>query len=448
MFTTKGIITKQFISVIILLHAIFFIIAVWIRGIYTLDSPEYLLTAENLINNCTFYNGTMDGTLNPTLYTLRPPGYPVFIALCKLIVNSDITIILLQNILSIILCIYLYKESRKISDSMSSGIMITSGLIMFPVYLILVNMVMAESLLAVLLLSALILIKRYLENHKWHYLLLFNFVLALSVLTKPVMMYFWIPNLLFSIYLLWKYRQIYILTFSLILPLVIGLWSYRNYKTTGFFEYSSIKTQNLLELNAGSIISFLENHDEMKQHREAILLSSKSYSEYGERSAYLMNEAKSVIYEHPVLYMYLHLKGMVNFLLAPGRIDIEIFFNIRQKNDISLLYEIEKRGFNNGLTYYAKNVNSPLIITTFFIFCWNIVLMLFLFFSFFSKKLTMEQKAAIFMLVFYIVFASGPGGYARFKVALFPVFLYMLPYGVDVIKNFRNYKIPLLQNKS
>lgn len=51
---------------------------------------------------------------------------------------------------------------------------------------------------------------------------------------------------------------------------------------------------------------------------------------------------------------------MANFMLAPGRVDIETFFEKHNaEKEISLLYEVEKKGLREsaGAQYYFSNVD-------------------------------------------------------------------------------------------
>ncbi len=210
--------------------------------------------------------------------------------------------------------------------------------------------------MAFVLVLALYSLQKYLERNHLGYIFLFNLLLGLSVLIKPVMMYFWIPNLLFSVYLYIRTSSPKIILAAFILPLVSGIWSYRNHQQTGYFHFSSIKMQNLLELNAGAVISYKYDHETMKSHRKFIRSESDKMNTYKEKSEFLLQTAEDTILNNKAIYSYLHLKGMANFMLAPGRVDIETFFKRSPEKEISLLYEIEKKGITSGVYYYFSNV--------------------------------------------------------------------------------------------
>jgi hypothetical protein len=54
--------------------------------------------------------------------------------------------------------------------------------------------------------------------------------------------------------------------------------------------------------------------------------------------------------------------------------------------------------------------------------------------GFFSRNLNITSRVFLFLLIGYIVFACGPGGYARFKVSILPFMIFLLPYGYEVMR--------------
>jgi hypothetical protein len=420
---------------ILFIHVVYFLLSIIFGGIYTLDSPEYIHTASNLITHGISYAGNFTTDIpNPDLYSLRPPGYGFFIMMCSLFSENHYCILVIQNVLSIIVLYFIYKFIYDKIGSKDGLFWFWIGLVFFPVYFVLVNMVMADAVLGFILVMATFSLHKYLVSHQWIFILFFNLLLGVSLLVKPVMMYFWIPNLLFSVYLYFRHFSVKILLTAFILPLIAGLWSYRNYQQTGYFHFSSIKMQNLLELNAGAVISYKYDHETMKSHRKFIRSDADKMNTYKEKSEFLLRTAEDTILNNKAIYSYLHLKGMANFMLAPGRVDIETFFKRSPEKEISLLYEIEKKGITSGVYYYFSNVDFLMFLTVLFIFIWNIISLPLLFISFFNHKLPLPLRIFIFILLTYIVFVSGPGGYARFKTAIYPLILILIPFGADVIK--------------
>ena len=124
-------------------------------GIYTLDSPEYIHTASNLITHGISYAGNFTTDIpNPDLYSLRPPGYGFFIMMCSLFSENHYCILVIQNVLSIIVLYFIYKFIYDKIGSKDGLFWFWIGLVFFPVYFVLVNMVMADAVLGFILVMA------------------------------------------------------------------------------------------------------------------------------------------------------------------------------------------------------------------------------------------------------------------------------------------------------
>jgi 4-amino-4-deoxy-L-arabinose transferase-like glycosyltransferase len=424
--------------VVAVFHIIFFSIALIYKGIYTGDSMEYLEGAENILKHSVSYNGSYVQELDPTLFSLRPPLYPLWILICKIIYDSDISVLIAQNLSSCFILALVYIRIRQNITAKRHQWLFVVGILLFPVYLIIVNIIQADFLLGLLLYFSWVFFERYTNSRKSSHLLLYNICLCGAVLTKPVMMYYWIPNLMFSVYLAWQVKKAYPIWVSLLLVLTISAWSYRNYVRTGYYHYSSIKMQNLLELNAGAIMSYKFTHDAMKEHRRAIIKKADAKKTFRERSDYLLQEAKKIIVKEPALYIKLHIRGMFNLMLAPGSVDIKNFLRKDITDDISLMYEMEKRGVFNGFVHYINNTNILFFIAVLLIGFWNILSFVLLMAAFGSNQIKLLVRVFLFILLFYIVFACGPGGYARFKTSVYPIMLFLLPFGYQVIIDFVN----------
>ena len=75
------------------------------------------------------------------------------------------------------------------------------ALAFLPTSLVYTNMIMSELVLETCLFWAFFLLILYLKWPHQRWILFYNLLLALAVLTKPVFVYFWLPNMLFMAYL-------------------------------------------------------------------------------------------------------------------------------------------------------------------------------------------------------------------------------------------------------
>src|SRR5688572_5345729 len=71
------------------------------RGYLTKDSAEYIQQALNLRSQFTFYCGSLSEPLIPELFSLRPPGYGLFLTVLCIGKQEVILPLLVQVILSV-----------------------------------------------------------------------------------------------------------------------------------------------------------------------------------------------------------------------------------------------------------------------------------------------------------------------------------------------------------
>ncbi|MBC7884460.1 MAG: hypothetical protein H7X99_03250, partial [Saprospiraceae bacterium] len=101
---------------------------------------------------------------------------------------------------------------------------------------------------------------------------------------------------------------------------------------------------------------------------------------------------------------------------------------------VSLAYEIEKKSLLNGLRYYFSKTGPVFVIVVILITLWNLLSLILLIAAFFNGKLDLTIRIFFFLLIGYLVFACGPGGYARFKTSIYPFILYLIPLGYEVLR--------------
>ncbi len=427
---------KLFILALFTIHGVYFACAIIFEGICTQDSDEYLQTAENLKYHFTSYNWVWSEVRNLSFYSLRPPLYGILILACKSIYYSDYTVIFIQNLMSIFIWCLTLHLSKVWRLPFRIEIPILVVLLLVPSQLVMVNSIMADVFFEFLLILCLACVIYYVQKQDTFLILIYNILLAMAVLTKPLIMYFWIPNVLFSIYLFYHKRNYLTLFSCCILPLTVFLWSARNEQKTGLFHYSSIKYQGILELNAGGVLALIHGVKEGENIRNEIWRESEKIESYRGRCEFIMKKSTDIIKEHPGLYAYCHLKGMLNFMLAMGRTDTKIFFGHNPNEfEISVVREIENQGFAKGLRFYLLNVNTfsigLLILGTIL----NIVILLSLIVFIFDQSFPVVIRFFILSVVFYSIFVSGPGGYARYRVAFLPYLILTLPYFVQSIRH-------------
>jgi hypothetical protein len=423
---------KLFIVILLSFHAIYFIYAITLGNIYTNDSEEYLQSAYNLKTYGEVYSYLIVPERTPEYYSLRPPLYGIFILTIKYIFNSDFFVILVQNILNIFICILLLFLFKGFDYKIKIKYTILLTLLFCPTQLIIVNSIGADLLLELLLILSFTFLVYFFRFNNIKFIILYNLMLVLAVLTKPIMVYFWIPNLIFSLYLFSTRRNLVILLSALLLPLSVYTWCVRNENQTGYFHFSSIKTQNILDLNAGAVLTMLKGENEASTNKKDILSKADQKPTYALKSEFIVSESMKIIKHHPLTYAYTHVKGMLNFMFSIGRYDMVIFCPEMFREEISIAREIETKGLS-GIAYYFSNISIDMIVFMLLILLWNTVLLASTLAFCFTTSIHPGIRIFILIMISYICFVCGSGGQARFKISVLPLMMITVPFFIEFL---------------
>jgi hypothetical protein len=413
---------RFFLLSIAFLHLCFFIWQVLHGNYYLTDSFEYLKAAANLKSEFLLYCGELNKPIITELLTRRPPIYPLFLLACQLITPGMIVVILLQNILSIA-GIYMARQIMiNYGYSTKYDLLFIALLLLTPSQLIYANMIMSDMLFQFLIILLVWFFIKYMKERSSVYGLLYSVTLALSVLTKPVFVYFIFVNVLFFIWVSVKKSTVKPILISLIPLIILSTYEYRNYRQTGVFEVSSIVTANVLDFNLYFFLTKMEGVQKADSTISAIDSLSALQGSYKEKVAFKKQHSVEIVMKRPVKYALFHLKGFAGFFLDPGRFDLVNFFNLNAEKINGLLFKINQVGLKGAFLFLLKH---SFILLSFLaiIFVSN----LFKFYCFirfiFQRNINKYGKSLIVFMVFYVTFLTGPLGVARYLMPLAPLYI-------------------------
>lgn len=412
------------IILLVALHAAFFIYAFHSHNIYlAVDSTEYLNQAKNIALHNSWYAGDWDKPHDAFLETRRPPLYALFIFLLRVFSSSDFFVLIIQNILSIVSICISVAIARMLTEKKTKSVFIFLLLLFFPTQMIYANMIMADVLFQFLLVCASYYFIRFVKGQHTKHFFCFNALIALAVLTKPVLYWFWIVVLLIAL-LMWSKGQLKILQLSFVfIPFVVVLsLSYYNYTKTGYFHYSSVNQKFISEY--GAYLAVGERGDSVAQQKvDSILLIAHQQPSFKEYSTYLNRESVELIKNNLPNFLWMQTKGMVSFFLDHGRWDLFTFFvqpDFNQEKGIKYFYEGD--GIN-GVINYIKTFNPFLILYLLLVVVVNIFL-LFCFFKFIShREINIWIRVFILCFIVYMVLFTGVVGCSRYRMAVYPFLL-------------------------
>lgn len=413
---------RFFLLSIVLLHLCYFVWQVLHGNYFLTDSYEYLNAAANLKSDFLLYSGDLSKPIITELLTRRPPVYPLFLAACQMIAPGFVLIILLQNIFSIAGIYLVRKIILILGYSAKYDILFIALLFLTPSQLIYANMIMSDALFQFFIILAFWFFIKYFNERRAINGLIYSLLIGLSVLTKPVIVYFIFANVLFFIWISIKGRSLKPLLISLIPLIILFTYQYRNYRQTGVFEVSSIVTANVLDFN---IYYYLVKTDGL-QTADSTVSSIDSISAlqgtYKNKVAFKKQHSVPIVMQRPVSYFFFHTKGMAGFFLDPGRFDLVNFFNLDAEKINGLLSQINEIGLKGALAFLFKH-SFVLLITLAIIFLVNIFKFICFVGFIFQRNSNKYIKWFMLFLIFYIAFLTGPLGVSRYMMPLVPLYI-------------------------
>lgn len=451
---------KRFWFLAITLHFFFFIYQLNQDNYYLADSNEYLLVAENVWEQGSFYCGEWPPD-RTDYYTKRPPLYPILLLLLVVPFGSPILLILVQNLLSLFNLFVLSRllnRSHLNPDRVKNPVRVKTAqwnllsllLLLYPAQMIYANFVMTEIIMQSLILGMVWFLWQFVEKPAGKSILKYASLLSLAILLKPVMYVFAAANVFMLAWLVWRKKRHVSMIFAALLPImiVLGIGSW-NQQRTGVFHYSSIQQINLLQYNAYYSLVNSEGVDFAEQKINRITDIADTMSHYPDRYAFIQSSAMEIMAAHFPAYLKLHAKGMFNFFIDPGRFDLYSFLGIeeREGKGKGLLYQYSESGYKGIFTYLSQQPVF-LLIWLLLIAAGNGLKLLAAIRFGFLQSISLEKRLLLLTFVGYLAGVTGPLGASRFAVPLFPLMLLMFvlswqqdwPKAREVLRRFSGFR--------
>jgi 4-amino-4-deoxy-L-arabinose transferase-like glycosyltransferase len=291
-----------------------------------IDSPSYTDPAEALIADGSY--NTEPGSETPE--TLRPPGYPVWLALIFLLFGKSAQAVVFSQVflfLGTLVLTYVLTEKMFGSRPAWAAVIL---LALDPSSLSYTFKILTETLTAFLtILFAYCAFRFYQSKGKFHFGVGAGLSLALVTLVRPTTYYF-IPFLIiaFMIFLIrekvgWKKILSGLVVTLLPILILVGGWQWRNLEAAGMLRLASVQGWALY-LGKGAQI-YSEKHQTSLNDAETALIQrlKQNYPDWNQISMeqlddiYLV-EGWKLVRENPGLAVKAHVLHMFYFFLAPG----------------------------------------------------------------------------------------------------------------------------------
>jgi hypothetical protein len=414
---------KRFWILLISLHLLFMGKQLFWGNSILQDSKEYLYAADNLLNNQTLYSWNLNHAYNPDWLSKRPILYPLILAIFKTLSFGYNFIFLFlvylsQNaasLFSFYICVKIFNFFEININWRHASVFTVFSLSQY----IYCNTIMSETYLQ-LCLSAIVFIQICKPpNVKWS--IISTFLIMSGLALKPVLMPFaYAYPIICLLRLLPKFDIKYFL--PSLLPVVFIFTTITwNQSRTGYRQYSSISTINLLHYNTYTMLMFKYGEEKADSMVDDIHFKGNLLGSYASKQMYISNSCKSLISKNLDTYIFLHLRGMVFCVLDPGRFDLSQFFGLSHGKN--LLYETNK---DHALIRVFNSILNPLGIILVVLFIFNVFKIILVVKFLILTKISLFIKLSLLCFPFYIIFLTGPIGASRFLVPVIPFLFTMV----------------------
>jgi hypothetical protein len=424
---------------LVLAHLFFAIAAAYYKQYYLIDSYGYLLQADNLVNHNAWYAEDWNMPILVDYFSIRPPFYAAFIAVCKWIHSSVWVLLFCQACLSIFNSILAYRFLLKQGVSFAQMPQVALALLMlYPAQLIHSYFVMSEicfqTALILLFISTTQLLQKPTFTKAVHLFLLLAGILWI----KPVAIVLTVVCLLLLV-VKWLRERFHL---KLFLPFLFVVFSYHlicrhHQQVTGYYHYTSIGSINHLKYNARYTLIRAKGEQYADSTLAAIMNIANSKWNYQERLDWMNAQANKIIIAYPIDFMVVYGKGCVSFLVDPGRFDLYHFANIQTEGP-GLMHEMQTSGWSAIPTYLNK---APIFIIGWLLLALltntAVLLLLIIGFSQISRQPNQHNSWLLVALFFIggIMLATGPVGVSRYKVPLYPIITMVALFGYAQVSN-------------
>lgn len=419
---------------VILIHVAFFIYALQKNDFYLLpDSQEYLNQRDNLVHHQSIYQGSYREPHRWYLETRRPPLTGIILSGIFLFSESDTTILIFQNLISIVVLIATLSVLLRLYPSIHPLLLI-APVLFFPSQFIYCNYIMAEVFFQAFLFAGFgFLLRSETKNN----LLVFFFFITLAAFVKPIIYLVWLP-LAAAMVLFWKKWNLKLSAIAapLMMAAVVSGFSFYNFQRTGVFAFSSASESFLPDYVVLPVVHVAEGQERAMKVNEQIHFAAQACGNYPCYHKTLMSESRAVLNSYPFTTSLLWIKGMLQFFIDAGRWDCKVFFFVKPgDNPDGLIHHFMKDGLTGAFVYlHSAGIMEVLTTIAGAIFHLFMTLSFLIFLS--DKNYPLLFRVFACVVVFYLALLTGPIGSARYRMAVYPLLLLAFPSGVALIKKW------------
>ena len=414
-----------FLAILITTQSMILVYQFQAKHFFTADSYEYLKSAENFTTDKTFYCGDLDSKRDPLLFSKRTPGYPLFIIMTGSSTSNPFFAVLLQTIMFIVFSAFFYRFlSRRFNERIVFYVY-TLSYLLTPSQWIYPSLIMTETLFQIVLSISFFFSVSFFKTRKSVFLFLSMTAMALSILLKPVALLVAVLSLPVFFFYLFRIKRRILILFCAIPFVASSGYTLLNHSQTKSFSYSSIMHINIMRYDT---YMFLKG-SKGEAYADSFLSECYSFRDSSKYSVdvekYYVRASLNEIKKNPAKFILFYAKGSLNFFFDFGRYDTQLFLSGETSESKGLLSAFSQKGYLGILDFIkSRSIMELLLITVLIIF--NAIMTGSLMLYLFKGNESLYVKILLGVIVFGIMFATGPIGASRFRHPVFPLMLYAL----------------------
>lgn len=394
------------------------------------DSVEYHQLALNLLQHGEF-SRSLRAPYEPEI--IRTPAYPLMIAGLYGVFSVQPAIIVFVQIALSVATIFIGFRIATLLVHERAGLLTVLLLATDPVSAYYTQVLLTETVFTTAISLCLLLFLHALANpSRWQWSAGTSICLALSTYIRPTSYYlgFILPFIFFLMVrpaIGWQRAAKPALAFLFLYVTLVGGWQLHNYVQTGSMEFSQTKNQYLFIAKAAAIVAARDNlslEDAQQrlaaEHFQSIppdLRTSTQARLFESQGKY----ATAIIVEHPALFLWTSLRGMLASLFGPS--NLSHLFGLDNVALRSSLFNGDFSKFSRG--HWAMAFGSWIYGIVFLIILYLGILLLFLRGGFYCQGMAL----LIFTALYVLILSSGPEAYSRFRLPIMPALCIMAAAG-------------------
>ena len=357
-----------------------------------------------------------------------------------MVINSDYAVLFVQNCLSIAVIMMVNRITHhfKLVEGKNTFLIICM-VILFPVQLIMANMIMSEALFQFLLFFLFHFCLRFYFKATYFNAIGIAILISLLLLTKPVSLFVVFIAIAWMVYVLYKKVPLKSIIGYLSIPMMFWVLTLisvgiQQKHQTGYFHYTSMKPFNQFKFNARYVLAqkFGEGYAEHWTDESKTRVNNEI--PYKNRYELMQHIGDSVIMTYPLTFAKLYLKGCVAFMLDPGRHDIVAFLDLSEDGYNGFFYELNNKGWE-AIPELVSHSSLLLLMSLFILIIWNVIQLFLIIYFLKDRQIPKFVKLLLMAFILYILAVTGILGVARYRSVVFPEIMILLLFVFHSIFN-------------